>query len=339
MGEEIKKKKIEHMKPIILSEDGLENFKKTNKIWRVCDVYGSQRAELAKIKSGVGDEPPGHWIYYPWSGELIHILAENDYFFLRTNRNRNLITEAEQKKLYDFPVAMVGLSVGNSIALSLAYGGFSGTMKLSDRDNLETGNLNRIRAGVSNVNIPKVELTARQIYEINPYADLHLFSDGLNNGNVAGFVAGDPKPKLIFEEIDDFKMKIKIRLTARGVGVPVIMLTNLGDSILVDVERYDLDKNTKVFNGKVEEKIINEILNGSIGLEEEKKYAVQIVGRENLSQRIIESLPEIGKTLAGRPQLGGTVAACGGLAAYLARKIALGELLPSGRKLLRFDLW
>jgi len=32
MGEEIKKKKIEHMKPIILSEDGLENFKKTNKI-------------------------------------------------------------------------------------------------------------------------------------------------------------------------------------------------------------------------------------------------------------------------------------------------------------------
>ena len=325
------------MKPIILSEDGLENFKKTNKIWRVCDVYGSQCKELSKIKNSK-DKPSSNWIYYPWSGELVHMLAEDDYFFLRTNRNRNLITEAEQKKLYDFPVAVVGLSVGNSIALSLAYGGFSGTINLSDRDNLETSNLNRVRAGASNVNVPKIELTAQQIYEINPYADLHLFSDGLNNGNVAGFVAGNPKPKLIFEEIDDFKMKIKIRLAAREAGVPVIMLTNLGDSILVDVERYDLDQNTKIFGGQVDEKIISEILNGSIDPEEEKKYAIQIVGRENLSRRIIESLPEIGKTLVGRPQLGGTVAACGGLATHLARKIALGELLPSGRKLIKFDL-
>lgn len=326
------------MKPIIVPEVNLENFKQEHKIWRICEIYESQRQELAKIKKGGESKPPSNWVYYPWCGELVHLLAEDDYFLLRTNRNRNLITEAEQKKLYDFPVAVVGLSVGNAIALALASGGFSKTMKLSDRDRLETSNLNRVRAAARDVNVSKVELTARQIYEINPYADLRLFPDGLDDDNISNFVAGGPKPKLIFEEIDDFKMKIKIRLAARADQVPIIMLTNLGDTVLIDVERYDLDPQTGIFNGRVDKKIINEILSGSINSEDEKRYAVQIVGKENVPPRALESLPEIGKTLAGRPQLGGTIAAAGGLATYLARKIALSESLPSGRSLIRFDL-
>src|SRR3989344_3266578 len=38
------------------------------------------------------------WIFYPQEKTLIRTVNENDYFKLRTARNKNLITEREQAK-------------------------------------------------------------------------------------------------------------------------------------------------------------------------------------------------------------------------------------------------
>ncbi len=276
-------------------------------------------------------------IYFPWSNRLIKCVKENDYFKLKTNRNRDLITEKEQKKLADFTVGVVGLSVGANMATALIHSGFSKNIKLSDFDELDTTNLNRIRAKVSEIGDSKISIASRQIFEINPYVKINSFPKGLNKKNLKNFLAGNPKPKLVFELIDDFEMKILLRKETRRYKVPVIMLTSLGDSVLIDIERYDTEPKTKLFNGKVSEKVLDKILAGSLSEKEKHQCAIDIVDGKNLPSKVKNSINQIGKTLAGRPQLMSTVTVASGIAVFLARKIALNEKLKSGRKLVKFN--
>lgn len=346
-------------KPVILREreysySDVETLKKTHPITDEIDLYEAQSSEvfdvlfpplrldperkqkfsefLAKRR---GETATGDWIYFPWNGKLLHTVRETELLLLRTNRNKNLINTEEQKRLSASVVGVVGLSIGNSIATGLAYSGIGRTMKLAEFDDVETTNLNRIRAGLTAVGSPKLQATSEEIYEIDPHIDLVLFPRGLTKENLSGFL-GEPAPHLVFEAIDDFEMKVRLRIAARAAGIPVIMLTNLGDSILIDVERYDLDRTTPIFNGLIGD-VPDEILSGPVSEADKQKYAVSIVGKENVPQRAMESLSEIGKTLVGRPQLMSTVAVSGGVATHLARRIILDESLPSGRKLVRFD--
>ncbi len=343
-------------KPEILIEgytrENLEKFKTGKKIWKVVDIYKSQLVELFEIKFPALKFSPdyktkfakflekydgdlkGNWVYFPWNGCLIHMVSEKDFQKLRTNRNQDLITEDEQKKLLKSCVAVCGLSVGGSIAVSLAYSGI-GQLKLTDFDNLSTSNLNRVRAGVHQIGESKSSLVSRQIYEANPYANLIVFDKGLNKNNLQNFLSRQ-NPEILFDEIDDFEMKIRLRMEAKKRGIPVLMVTNLGDGFLVDIERYDIDKNIELFNGLLGG-IPEEILSKPIGEKEKIKYAIEIVGMENIPTRALQSLLKINKTLVGRPQLGNTVTASSGIAAYLVRKLLLGEDLPSGRHFISFD--
>jgi len=352
-----------YQQPLILkagknTSNDLETLKTREKIWNTVDIYQPQLKELFEIQNPSlvgskdyeekqkvfikertqqnGAELIGNWIYFSWSGVLLHTLNEEEHLMLRTNRNRNLITLAEQKKLYGATVGIIGLSIGNTMALSLVHTGIAGVLKLAEYDTLETTNLNRIRARLDQVGASKLGITTEQIYEINPYARLELYPEGLNKENLDGYVNTDPRPDLIIEAIDDFEMKIRVRLAARKAQIPVLMLTNLGDNILVDVERYDQDKELSLFNGLIGS-LAEEILEKPIPEEDKQKYAIEIVGKENIPKIAFESAMEVGKTLVGRPQLMSTLSVSGGIAAYLARKIILDEPLPSGRRLIKLS--
>ena len=354
---------ITHKKPVIFREGSytladVEALKRAEPIWKVCDVYAEQLEELFEITHADKRQSPafrqdmrvfvdarvtgfggfgGNWVYYPWSGVLVHTVSEAEYAVLRTNRNRNLITEEEQEKLLNCPMGIVGLSVGSRIASTLAYGGIGNALKLAEYDTLETTNLNRIPARLDQIGEPKIEIVSRHVYEANPYASLVFFEQGLTTDTLEEFVCGAPAPKIIFEVIDNFVMKIQLRLAARRARIPVLMFANLGDSVLVDVERYDLDPETPLFNGRAG-KTPEEILeNPDITQAEKHRYAVELVGREHIPERAMQSVREIGRTLVGRPQLAGTVAITGGIAAYAAKCIVLGWPLTSGRYLVRFD--
>ncbi|MBI2038014.1 MAG: ThiF family adenylyltransferase [Candidatus Magasanikbacteria bacterium] len=348
--------------PIILAEGSynqadLDLLIKNNEIVKTVDIYAQQMTEYFEISNpalkGSTDLPAaakkyvdenmskgklfGSWIYYPWSRVLVHSVTQDKYFELRTNRNKNLIDAKEQEKLYNLNVGVLGLSIGSSMAIGLAYSAIAGQMKLADFDTLSTSNLNRLKAKMSDVGRKKIEIAAEQIFEINPYQNLELFENGVDKNSLDSFLAENPKPELIFEAIDDFEIKIRLRMAARNLGIPVIMLTNLGDSLLVDVERYDKDKTTPILNGMIEQSVVEEILSGRCSEADKNRFAVQVVGVENVPKRAMDSLKEIGLSLVGRPQLMSTVTIGGGLASFLARKIALGEDLPSGRKIIKWD--
>lgn len=336
-------------------QEDIDALRRSEPVWSVHDSYEAQSKELFEIthpslrgQQVYAEEEKqfleqrrsaaarGDWVYYPWSGRLVHMVNQHEYRALRTNRNQHLITEQEQQALAGFTVGIAGLSVGSQIAVSLAYSGIADILKLAEHDSLDTTNLNRLRARLDQIGQKKITIAAEQIYEIHPTASLVLFGEGLTSETVLSFVAGDPKPKLIFEIIDNFEMKIQLRLAARTARVPVIMLANLGDQLLIDIERYDLDGGLALFNGVVGETPEEILANPDVTETDKHRYAIELVGREHVPQRALNSVRDINKTLVGRPQLMSTVTVAAGLAAYLARSIALGQEAPSGRYLVPF---
>lgn len=274
----------------------------------------------------------GRWVFYPWNSTLVHILAEDAFFDVRTARNRNLINKEEQAAFYDAVVGIAGLSVGNSVALALVLQGGARHIKLADHDRLALSNTNRVRAGVESLGVRKVDVTARQIYALNPYAQVDLFGDGLTEKNIGTFFKG---LTLVIDEIDNLAVKYLIREQAKKHKLPLVMAADNGDNAVLDVERYDLDPKTPFFQGRmgpVTHKELKSLDKFGIG-----KMITKHVGAENVTDRMKESLLEMGKTIVSWPQLGGAALLNGSAVAYVVRKIVNGQRVEGNRALLNLD--
>src|SRR5262249_4669053 len=101
----------------------------------------------------------GVWVYYPWSNRIVHLLDRAEFIELRTSRNRYHITRREQEILAGKRIGIVGPSAGQSIAVALALERSCCEFRLADFDTLEHSNLNRVRAGVHEIGLPKVYVT------------------------------------------------------------------------------------------------------------------------------------------------------------------------------------
>ncbi len=317
-----------------------------NKALEVIDIFGLQVKELFRIKyPGLKEEGEesvaflkqrnqgdlsGSWVYYPWKKTLLHCVSKDDLYVLRTNRNKNIITDNEQLKLKDAVVGVAGMSVGAGIASALAYSGISETIKIADYDELDTSNLNRLRENLLSIGKKKTVLAKQHILELDPFIDVQDYSEGLDESNIDSFFA-TPALTVVVDEIDDFKMKLLLRLKAKEYKIPLLMFTSLGDNILIDVERHDIDSDLMPFHGIIDD-LSEEILKKDIISDEDiKKYSVQLVGAEYIPTRALESVADMGKTLVGRPQLYSTIAIDGGLGAYVIRRLALDGQPQSGR--------
>ncbi len=332
----------------------LKKLFKQNKIQHVVDNYSEQlkeyfeilnpklvfedniefhfKAYLKKLQKKAELAQQGKWVYYPWNATIVHILAEPAFFRVRTARNRNLITEDEQKKFYNCIVGIAGLSVGNSAALAIILQGGSKHIKLADHDSLELSNTNRIRTSISNLGLLKVEMTARQIYELNPYAKIEIFPEGLNEKNVGPFCKG---LNVIVDEVDNLSIKYLLRVQAKKRKLPVVMAADNGDNGIVDVERYDQNRKLKFFHGRLGN--INYQNLKSINKWETGKTIVKHIGIENVGQRTYESFLEMGKTLASWPQLGGAALLNGSIVSYCVRKIVNNQPLEASRSIISLD--
>ncbi len=277
----------------------------------------------------------GSWVYFPWKNQLIHVLAQDDFEALRTIRNRDLITAKEQKKLFDLDVAAFGMSVGSAGALVISMSGISRRIKLIDGAVISGSNLNRIMTGVSSVGKGKSTVIGQQIYEMNPYSTIETF-DKVTADNIGEILDKPWKASLAIDEIDDIEMKVRIRYEARKRRIPVIMATELGDTIMLDVERFDLEPERQLFHGMIPgiEDLIEKPLEN---YREWTKHAVSIIDPNNMTIKMQKSLLKIGTTIVTHPQLGSTVMMTGGVLAFAAKAIALGQPLKSGRYVISLE--
>ena len=274
----------------------------------------------------------GKWVFFPWRAQATHVLDEPEFFAVRTARNRNLIAEEEQRRYYEATVGICGLSVGSSLAVALALQGGAKRMKLADFDRLALSNTNRIAAGADRLGVKKVEIAARAIYELNPYAELELYPDGLTPKNIAAFFEG---LDIVADEVDDLSIKYLIREQARRRRIAVVMGADNGDNAVLDVERYDLDPDTPFFHGTMGE-MSYESLRG-LGRFDTGRLITKLVGPENVTERMQQSLLEMGKTIVSWPQLGGAAMLNGAALACCIRRIICGQPLFSDRAIVSLD--
>ncbi|MGN6640524.1 MAG: ThiF family adenylyltransferase, partial [Mucilaginibacter sp.] len=204
---------------------------------------------IAQHLNGTSINEYGVWAYYPWSRRLVHLLDEDEFIEVRTNRNQYKITRQERDLLATKKIGIVGLSVGQSIALTLSMERGFGELRLADFDILELSNLNRIRTGVHNLGVPKVVIAAREIAEIDPYLKVTCYFDGLTDANMDQFFTGGGKLDIMVDECDGLDIKIMLRYKARELQIPVVMDTS--DRGMLDVERFDLEPDRPLLHGTV----------------------------------------------------------------------------------------
>ncbi len=327
----------------------MAELKKQGEILEVVDQKDDQLKEWQLVRSPrLLKQPPNKklsrlaaipdwtWVYYPWRRILVRCLSEKYFKQLRLSRNQNFITTSEQNKFARFKVALAGLSVGNPAAICLALEGGAERMKLADNDTLSLSNFNRFRASLTDLGQSKAVLSARQIYEINPFAKLEVFTEGLTEENLDKFL-NRPKADVLIEEMDNLLLKILVREKARQYRLPVLMVTGNGAGVILDVERFDLKHDLPLLNGYLRPAIIKKIKKGVTSFEEKIALARDFMGQRFLTARLRQSFAVVGQKLAGIPQLAEASFLRGAVLCYAVRQLALGQDLPSGRHFLRLE--
>lgn len=320
---------------------------------RIVDAYPSQLEELFYIENpSVKSVEPGArerareyvatqsslvpriWIHFPWRDTAVACVPEELYFRLRTARNRNVISEDEQAAYRRFTVGVAGLSVGSAAVTSLVVSGGPKRIKIADFDVLEATNLNRIRGTLLDIGLPKTEIAAKNVWELDPFTDLDLYPAGITTENVTEFLT-TPKLDVFVDEMEAINFKILSRIIAREHRIPVIMATDNGDGILLDIERYDLEPDRKLFHGLIGDMTADEAKN--LNFRQWLQLATKIVGPEYLTPRMQESILSIGKKIPSVPQLGTSATLAGSAISYAIRALAAGHNLPSGRHVISME--
>lgn len=282
---------------------------------------------IEKHLGGRSIEIYGVWVYYPWSQRMVHILDEEEFIEVRTNRNRNKITREEQAILRSKKIGIVGLSVGQSIALTLAMERTCGEIRLADFDDAELSNLNRIRTGLYNLGLNKAIIAAREIMEIDPFIKIRIFEEGLHERNMDSFFLEHGKLDLFIEVCDGLDVKLSSRFKARDLKIPVVMDTN--DRGMLDIERFDLEPDRSILHGK-----LDAFMKGNsvpITKENRSQILMSILSFDSLSERMKQSMGQIGKTINTWPQLASSVVLGGAVTTDISRRLLLDQHNYSGR--------
>lgn len=289
---------------------------------------------IATHLDGTDIDDYGAWVHYPWNNTLVHILDEDEFIEVRTNRNREKITWEEQQTLKTKKIGIVGLSVGQSIALTLAMERTCGELRLADFDTVELSNVNRLRTGLHNLGVRKTVVAAREIAEIDPFLTVKIYNEGLTGENIDSFFTDDGDLDLFVEVCDSIDIKVSSRFKARDLRIPVVMDTN--DRGMLDIERFDLEPDRDIFHGLIEEFLDN---NGLIPLNQSNRHLLfkALVSFDSLSERMKTSMIQINKTITSWPQLASSVVLGGSITTDICRRILLGQHNKSGRYYIDLD--
>ncbi|MFI5782713.1 Rv1355c family protein [Nocardia sp. NPDC051570] len=309
---------------------------------RLCELRADPGIECIDLRPAIRREfdelperpfPPeapeqDRWVYFPWRGTLVALPGERTFRAVRLDRNRNKLTRAEQDRLGELTVGVVGQGVGHAVAYTLALEGICGRLRLADGDRIALSNLNRIPATIFDIGVNKAVVTARRIAEIDPFLPVEIV-DGVGEDTLDAFLDG---LSIVIEECDSFDMKLAIREAARRHGLPLIMETS--DRGLLDIERYDLEPSRLPFHGLLGD--VDTARLAGLTAREKTPHVLRILEPGALSARMLASMVELGESVASWPQLGSEVLLGGASVAAAVRRFGLGQKLLSGR--VRVDL-
>lgn len=139
----------------------------------------------------------------------------------------------------------------------------------------------------------------------------------------------------IVDEIDDLVGKARLRALAAELRVPLVSAADVGCTVMLDVERYDLEPRCRPFHGRIGDVTADSL--AEMPQPQLRDLLVRLVGLEGNSERMMESLAGIGGSIRTWPQLGTTATLAGAITATALTKILLGASVPTGRYTVNLD--
>ena len=300
-----------------------------NKNTELFNDFEAEKKQMKPISGGV-------FVYYPADKKLVRFAPMFWHRLTLISRNSLLLRDPKMKKdwreirqIFESAViAVAGCSVGGNIIHAIVQDLRPLHIKIADSKEFKISNANRVKITYKDIGQNKAFTVAEQIHAIDPFIKISVYHQGigLNNSkkNIQHFINGcpaieEPKATLIIDEIDDLKMKLEIRKEARKAKIPVIMATDIGSAVLLDIRRYDIDP-LLPFAPDVADKKLEKLA------DEKDFYGFfkAIVGIKNLPDEFKSVLDEQPPLFNGAPQLGSTAMVAGGIAAEAAARILLG---------------
>jgi molybdopterin/thiamine biosynthesis adenylyltransferase len=245
---------------------------------------------------------------------------------LASFRNQLLITSEEQETLSKTRVAFFGMSVGSHAAINWTLLSRAKDIFIVDPDTIDATNLNRIRTSFTNIGESKTAVVTKELQSIQPSLTIEscsVIDDTLYETIRSG--AFD----VIVDEIDDMNWKLKLRALAREKKLPLLSATDVGDTVVLDVERYDINPQQQFFNNRLPGIESMDVMN--ITSIQRIQAILKLVGLEHCSSRMLQSLLSLGESIPTWPQLGTTANAAGSIIATTIKNIQLGDDIQSGR--------
>ena len=312
------------------------------------------------MESAEGNSMPyGIYAYYRERNDLVRYCPE---FWHRTvavassgtllnNPQKSLSWSAIRNIFENTVIGVAGGSVGNNVLHSIALDLRPRKVKIADKSNYKLENINRVRLGYDEMSTSNLErknikeflaknkarITAEQIYRIDPFIDIFVYEDGITEENAEQFLRGDgnePPIDILLEEVDDPSVKVLLRELARKYRIPLIMVSDMGSAVQLDVLRYDLDSETPLTFGTPDNVLhasLDTILQSPRPTEELFfNFVDKLIGTEYRTgelESILLNKSEI-PTSTLIPQLGSTAAMAGAIAAETVARIRLGHSYP-----------
>lgn len=290
-----------------------------------------------------GSNSPFCYFYFPETNTVVKYLEKKWHKIALLVSNSLLLRDPESKlsweeirdKHENLVIAVAGCSVGKVIAKQIIATLRPNQIKIADPKTAHVANAPR--AGWTNDDIGKNKAvqTAIQIQkDLDPFIDISVYEEGINSQNIDDFIVGntelnEPKPNILIEETDDLDAKIEIRKKCRENGVCVIMVSDLGSSVQIDIRRFDLDRKQSLAVGISDETLFEKqkLAHENPGnLDIFYDFAFSMLGRWGLRDEFEEIINKKAKVqFGGVPQLPSTIAASAGWVTDIIGRIALGQ--------------
>lgn len=302
----------------------------------------------------------GVYAFYQERGDLVRYCPPFWHRVVSIASSSKLIADPEGKRSWseirrifeETTVAVAGGSVGNSIFHTIIQDLRPQHIKIADKSVYKMENINRVRlqyADVVQSNAKRTHLmetllrnkalvTAAQAYAIDPYIKIFTYPEGISAETVTTFLDGsvdtkEPPTDIIIEEIDDPRIKIYIREEARTRGIPLLMATDIGSAVQLDVLRYDQDRGLTLAHEMSDDALrqsVEDVYNNPGDRNAFFLFVDALIGRHYRRDElamIIEGKSEI-PTSTMIPQLGSTTALAGAIVAEAVGRIRLGYQYP-----------
>jgi molybdopterin/thiamine biosynthesis adenylyltransferase len=299
----------------------------------------------------LAQKPYGFWAYYPKRENLVRMMdpfwsrlslvVSNSELYMDPGRR---MSWREVRKVFEnTTVAIAGCSVGNRIAYCCASNLRPLQIKVADPKDAHLANAQRVNWSYSNIGENKAIVTAEQLHEIDPFLSISVYPGGVHEENINDFIGGnksigEPKPDIVIEETDDPEKKIDIRKVARKYRVPVLMVTDAGSIVQMDIRRFDLDPNLSLAVGITDEELYaarNKALKDPGNRQKFFDFAFTMIGTDCLwgEFEMIARKESFEPLFGSIPQLGSTASVAGGWAAEAVCRMVLGYSLPERRSI------